>query len=75
MILIKIRHIAYIYIYNQSSEKIQLDFSILRHMPYLIFNFVLSELSSVKIKKSKSNYIINWILIEIQFPSHVQLSI
>ena len=57
MILIKIRHIAYIYIYiyNQSSEKIQLDFSILRHMPYLIFNFVLSELSSVKIKKSKSN--------------------
>ena len=35
-------------------------------MSYLIFNFVPSELLSIKIEKSKSNYILNWISIEIQ---------
>ena len=37
-----------IYIYNQSSEKIQLDFN-------KIFNFVQSELLSVKVEESKFN--------------------
>ena len=36
-------------------------------MFYLIFNFVSSELLSVKIKEFKSNYILNWISIGIQF--------
>ena len=46
----------YIYINIQSSKKIQLiGFSILRHMSYLIFNFLPSELMNVKIEESKSN--------------------
>ena len=39
----------------------------MRHVSHLIFNFVLSELLSLKIEKSKSNYILNWILIGVQF--------
>ena len=39
----------------------------MRHVSHLIFNFVLSELLSLKIEKSKSNYILNWILIRVQF--------
>ena len=36
-------------------------------MSHLIFNFVLSELLSVKIEQSKYNQILNWILIGVQF--------
>ena len=36
-------------------------------MFHLIFNFEQSELLSVKITESKSNYILNWISIGIQF--------
>jgi len=36
-------------------------------MSHLILNFLPSELMSVKNKESKSNYILNWILIGVQF--------
>ena len=39
----------------------------LRHVSYLIFNFVPNELLNVKIEESKSNYILNWISIGSQF--------
>ena len=39
----------------------------MHHVSYLIFNLVLSELLSAKIEESKSNYILNWISIEVQF--------
>ena len=59
-----------VYINSQNLEKIQLDFNwILNFTPRfsLIFNFVPSELLSVKIEESKFNYILNWISIGIQF--------
>ena len=44
-----------------------MGFSILYHVSHLIFNFVPSELLIVKIEESKSNKILNWILIGVQF--------
>ena len=44
-----------------------MGFSILHHVSHLIFNFVQSELLIVKIEESKSNKILNWILIGVQF--------
>ena len=60
----------YIYINRQNLKKIQLDFNwILNLVPCVPFNFnfVPSELLSVKIEEFKSNLIIYWILIEVQF--------
>ena len=51
----------YIYIYiliskvQRKSNLILIGFLILRHMSYLIFNFLPSELMNVKIEESKSN--------------------
>ena len=58
-----------IYIYSQSLiKKIQLYFNwILNFAPRVSFNFVTSELLSVKIEESKSNSILNYISIVVQF--------
>ena len=51
--------LVYIYILiskvQRKSNYILIGFSILRHMSYLIFNFLPSELMNVKIEESKSN--------------------
>ena len=52
---------------QRKSNQILIGFSILRHVSYSIFNFVQSELLSVKIEEFKSNYIINQISIGVQF--------
>ena len=60
----------FIYINSQNLEKIELDFNwILNFAPRVLFNFnfVLSELLSVKIEESKFNQILIWISIEVQF--------
>ena len=49
-------------------KKIQLYFNwILNFAPRVSFNFVTSELLSIKIEESKSNSILNYISIVVQF--------
>ena len=52
---------------QRKFNQILIEFSILCHVFHLIFNFVLSELLSIKIEEFKSNQILNWILIGVQF--------
>ena len=53
--------------YISTSIQILIRFSILHYVYYLVFNLVPSELLSIKIEESKSNQILNWISIEVQF--------